>query len=287
MTDTTIVHCSDLHFGRHADLPQVEALERFIPTLEADAIVVSGDLTQRARHGEFQRARVFVRHMQEAAPTLVVPGNHDIEWWKSPLGIRGTEVKYEKYRRYFGDPRPVLDIPGAVIVGALSAYGVAWGSLTWNLNDIAVKGHLPRSEANRVKQVLATAPPGKARVLAIHHNVLAGALSRRMGLARWRDAHKLLLDTGADVVLCGHDHQEGAGQVEGRLTVSTSGTHSFRSRGGRPSVFNLVQIAPDIVHVQHYRWDAVTGSFAPSDRFSFSRHVTPEPVVSTVDGVDE
>jgi predicted phosphodiesterase len=155
------------------------------------------------------------------------------------------------------------------------------------LNDIAVKGHLPRSEANRVKQVLATAPPGKARVLAIHHNVLAGALSRRMGLARWRDAHKLLLDTGADVVLCGHDHQEGAGQVEGRLTVSTSGTHSFRSRGGRPSVFNLVQIAPDIVHVQHYRWDAVTGSFAPSDRFSFSRHVTPEPVVSTVDGVDE
>jgi 3',5'-cyclic AMP phosphodiesterase CpdA len=286
VSDTTIVHCSDLHFGGLADLPQVEALERFIPSLEADAIVISGDLTQRARHGEFQRARVFVRHMEEAAPTLVVPGNHDIEWWKSPLGLRGSAVKYAKYRQYLGELRPVREVPGAIIAGALSAYGVAVGSLTWNVNDMAVKGHLPRSETVRVKRIFADAAPGLARVLVIHHNVLAGAISRRMGLARWRDAHRLLLDTGADVVLCGHDHQEGAGQVEGRLTVSTSGTHSFRSRGGRPSVFNAVRIEQDVVHVQHYRWDTTTGCFAPSDRFSFARHVTPEPVVSTVDGVE-
>ncbi len=286
VTDTTILHCSDLHFGGHADLQQVEALEQFAPTLDVDAVAISGDLTQRARHGEFQRARAFVRKMQEAAPTVVVPGNHDIEWWKSPLGVRGNGVKYEKYRQYLGDLRQVLDVPGAVVAGALSAYGVAWGSLTWNLNDVAVKGHLPRSEATRVKRIFSHAAPGVARVLVIHHNVLAGALSRRMGLARWRSAHKLLLDTGADVVLCGHDHQEGAGQVEGRLTVSTSGTHSFRSRGGRPSVFNLVHIERDVVHVQHYRWDSITGCFAPSDRFSFARHATPEPVVSTVDGVE-
>ena len=286
MTDTTILHCSDLHFGGHADLQQVEALEQLAPTLDVDAIAISGDLTQRARHGELQRARVFVRKMQDAAPTLVVPGNHDIEWWKSPLGIRGEAVKYRKYRQYLGDLRPVLEVPGAVIAGALSAYGVAWGSLTWNVNDVSVKGHLPRSETARIKQLFSHAAPGLARVLVIHHNVLPGALSRRMGLARWRRAHKLLLDTGADVVLCGHDHQEGAGQVEGRITVSTSGTHSFRSRGGIPSVFNLVRIEREVVHVQHYRWAPATGTFAPSDRFSFARHVTPEPVVSTVDGVE-
>ncbi len=284
--DTTIVHCSDLHFGGHADLPQVEALERFVPTLEADAIVISGDLTQRARHGEFQRARVFVRHMQDAGPTLVVPGNHDIEWWKSPLGLRGSAVKYAKYRQYLGELSPVLELPGAIVAGAVSAYGVALASLTWNVNDVSVKGHLPRSETARVKRIFSHAAPERARVLVIHHNVLPGAISRRIGLARWRDAHRLLLDTGADVVLCGHDHQEGAGQVEGRLTVSTSGTHSFRSRAGRPSVFNVVRIERDIVHVQHYRWDLETGCFTPSDRFSFARHVTPEPVVSTVDGVE-
>ena len=90
--------------------------------------------------------------------------------------------------------------------------------------------------------------------MVFHHNVLAGGLSRRMGLARWRSAHKRLLATGADVILSGHDHQEGAGQIQGALAVSTSGTHSSRVRGGRPSVFNLVKIDPQAVHIQHFRW---------------------------------
>ena len=253
MTDVSLVHLSDLHFGGLADLPQVEALETFVPTLPAHAIVVSGDLSQRARHGEFQRARVFVQRMQAHAPTLVIPGNHDIEWWKSPLGIRGWRVTYAKYLQYFSDLTPVLEIPGAVIAGARSSYGIAAGSLTWNLRDVAVKGHLPRSETNRVKAVFARAPADAARVLVIHHNILPGAISRRMGLARWPSAQRRLMATGADVVLCGHDHQEGAGQVEGGITVSTSGTPSLRSRGGRPSMFNLIHIDSSVVHVQHFQ----------------------------------
>ena len=47
----TIVHLSDLHFGGFADLRQIEALEEFLPTLNPTAIAVSGDLSQRARHG--------------------------------------------------------------------------------------------------------------------------------------------------------------------------------------------------------------------------------------------
>jgi 3',5'-cyclic AMP phosphodiesterase CpdA len=285
VTDVSLVHLSDLHFGGLADLPQAEALEAFVPTLPVQAIVVSGDLSQRARHGEFQRARVFVQRMQAHAPTLVIPGNHDLEWWKSPLGIRGRRVKYAKYLQYFGSLTPVLEIPGAVIAGALSSYGVALGSLTWNLNDMAVKGHLPRSETNRVKQIFAKAPADAARVLVIHHNILPGLISRRMGLANWRSAHRRLLETGADVVLCGHDHQEGAGQVDGGVTVSTSGTPSLRSRGGRPSMFNLVQIESSVVHVQHYRWEGADRRFVPSDRFSFARPTVPEPVVSSAGGV--
>jgi 3',5'-cyclic AMP phosphodiesterase CpdA len=285
VTDVSLVHLSDLHFGGLADLPQVEALEAFVPALPAQAIVVSGDLSQRARHGEFQRARVFVQRMREHAPTLVIPGNHDIEWWKSPLGLRGRRVKYAKYLQYFAELTPVLELPGAVIVGALSSYGVSLGSLTWNPNDMAVKGHLPRSETNRVKQIFARAPADAARVLVIHHNILPGAISRRLGLANWRSAQRRLFDTGADVVLCGHDHQEGAGQVDGGVTVSTSGTPSRRSRGGRPSIFNLVQIESSVVHVQHYRWEPLDGRFVPSDRFSFARRTLPEPVVSSAGGL--
>lgn len=283
--NVTLVHLSDIHFGGYADLKQIEALDSFLPTLGATAVVISGDLSQRARHGEFQAAHLFVLGMRAQTPVLVVPGNHDIEWWRSPLGLLGERAKYSKYARYFGDDlRPVVEVPGAVIAGALSGYGVAFGSLTWNLRDLAVKGHLPRSETTRVQGIFAAAPPGAARVLVFHHNVLAGGLSRRMGLARWRSAHRRLLATGADVVLCGHDHQEGAGQIQGALAVSTSGTHSSRVRGGRPSVFNLVRIDPLAVHIQHFRWEAADRRFLPSDTYSFARQGPPKVAVSVAGG---
>jgi 3',5'-cyclic AMP phosphodiesterase CpdA len=279
-----IAHLSDLHFGGYADLIQIEALEGFLPTLGLDATVISGDLSQRARHGEFQAAHAFVHRLRPHAPVLVVPGNHDIEWWKSPLGLRGERRKYRKYSLYFSELTPVMEIPGAILAGALSSHGVAFGSLTWNIRDVAVKGHLPRRETDRVAGIFANASPAAARVLVFHHNVLPGAVSRRMGLARWRSAHRRLLATGADVVLCGHDHQEGAGQVDGTLAVSTSGTHSHRSRGGRPSVFNLVTLEPAAVHIQHFRWQPSTREFQRSDAFSFARAGPPKVAVSVAGG---
>jgi 3',5'-cyclic AMP phosphodiesterase CpdA len=283
VTDVTIAHLSDLHFGGFADLKQIEALEEFLPSLNPTALVVSGDLSQRARHGEFQAAHVFMHRMRLRIPALVVPGNHDVEWWKSPLGLLGEKRKYAKYLRYYGELRPQLEVPGAIIAGAVSGYGVAFGSLTWNLRDLAVKGHLPRSETRRIKQIFSKAAPDLARVLVVHHNVLAGGTGR-MGLARWRSAHKRLLDTGADVILCGHDHFEGAGQIEGGLAVSTSGTHSYRQRGGRPSVFNLVTLDPQSVHIQHFRWISADRQFIPSDKFSFARKGAPKVAVSIAGG---
>ena len=89
-----LAHISDLHFGGFADLAQTEALETFLPTLGASATVVSGDLSQRARHGEFQAAHAFIQRIRPHMPVLVIPGNHDIEWWKSPLGLLGSTSKY-------------------------------------------------------------------------------------------------------------------------------------------------------------------------------------------------
>jgi 3',5'-cyclic AMP phosphodiesterase CpdA len=286
--DVRLVHLSDLHFGGHADLLQIEALEEFLPSLEPDAVVVSGDVSQRARHGEFQRARVFVHGARKVAPTLVVPGNHDVEWWKSPLGIRGERRKFAKYRLYLGeDLTPVLTIPGAVIAGALSAHGLALGSLTWNLRDLTVKGHLPRSETDRIREIFANAPARAARVLVLHHNVLPGKISQRMGLAGWRDAQRRIDALDPDVVLCGHDHQEAAEQLHGRLAVSASGTHSSRMRGGRPSVFNLVRIDRHAVHIQHYRWETGTTRFVPADTASFARFKSDHAVVSVAGGEEE
>ena len=279
----TIIHLSDLHFGGYADLKQIEALEEFLPSMNATALVVSGDLSQRARHGEFQAAHVFLHRLRMKIPALIVPGNHDVEWWKSPFGLLGEKRKFSKYLRYYGELRPTLEVPGALLAGAVSSYGLALGSLTWNLRDIAVKGHLPRSETKRIKKLFATAPPDLAKVLVVHHNVLTGGTGR-MGLARWRSAHKRLLDTGADAILCGHDHFEGAGQIEGGVAVSTSGTHSYRQRGGRPSVFNLVTLDAQSVNIQHFRWVSGDRQFIPSDKFSFARKGAPKVAVSIAGG---
>lgn len=270
-----IVHIGDLHFGGLADMPQVEALEHMLPDLRPDAIVIGGDLSQRARHGEFQRGRAFANLARETAPVLVIPGNHDVQWWWRPFIPFAKDVLYEKYRRYFGaDLTPTLTIPGgAVIASALTAHGVAWGSLTPRLRDIAVKGHLPKREVQRVQQVFAAAEalPGLARVLVVHHNVLRGEMSQRMGLARWRRAQQRIVEAGTDVVLCGHDHQEGAEMLDGKVVVSTASTLSTRARGGRPASFNVVTIEPTAVQVTFFRWEAARGRFQPSDTAAFAR----------------
>ena len=272
MTSLTIAHVSDLHFGRDVSLTQVEALEAQLPGLKPDAIVLSGDVSQRARHGEFQMARFFRDRVGKTAPVLTIPGNHDVQWWASPFGIRGTDPLYRKYRRYFGpDLAPHFEIPGAYLTGALTSYGVAAGSMTWNLNDMAVKGHLPDSEVDRVSRYFASAPPEAVRVLVVHHNVLRGDISRRMGLARWRQAHLRLRATGADLILCGHDHQESSGQIDGSVVVSTTGTLTSRTRGQRPSAYNVITVDPESITVQHYRWDEGNLSFTPSDQSRYGR----------------
>jgi 3',5'-cyclic AMP phosphodiesterase CpdA len=268
-----LLHVADLHFGVVADIRQIDALEGMLPDLRPDAIVLGGDMSQRARHGEFQRARAFARVAAQTAPVLAIPGNHDVQWWWRPFVPFGKAALYRKYRRYFGDDlTPTLTIPGgAVIASALTSHGAAWGSLTTSLRDIAVKGHLPNAEMLRVQRLFAASAAGLARVLVLHHNVLRGEISHRMGLARWRQAQRRVVESGADVVLCAHDHQEGADVLGGKVVVSTAGTLSTRSRGGRPSCFNFVTIEPSAVQITFFRWEAERGRFRASDTFAFGR----------------
>ncbi|HEX9892680.1 MAG TPA: metallophosphoesterase [Gemmatimonadales bacterium] len=270
MTATRLVHLSDLHFGAYVDLEQIAALERLLPEQAAAAIVISGDLSQRARHGEFQRALAFVELCRRIAPTLPIPGNHDVRWWASPFGLRGQGPKYRHYRRYFGDVLgPVLEVPGAVIVGTVSAHGLASGSVTWNPRDLTVKGHLARQEVMRAGAVFGGANPEACRVLALHHNVLRGQISNRWGLARPQEAQRRLVECGAELILCGHDHQEAVGRLDGGTVVATAGTHTFMTRGKRPSVFNLIDLDSGAITVYPMKWTG--SSFEPGELTRYER----------------
>jgi 3',5'-cyclic AMP phosphodiesterase CpdA len=268
----SIVHLSDPHFGGVADLAQIAAVEELVPDLEPRVIVLTGDLSQRARHGEFQAARAFVRELERTAPVLVIPGNHDVQWWWRPLTPFSRGAKYAKYMQYFGPVlSPGLSFPEAMFASALTSHGVAWGSLTFRLRDLAVKGHLPKREIERVRRVFGRARPEQLRVLVVHHNVLRGDLSQRMGLARWRRAQRRILASGADLVLCGHDHQESADLLAGKVVVSCTGTLSSRSRGERPSVFNRIAIDDESIQVELYRWEMERRLFKRSDVYHFAR----------------
>jgi len=72
---STIAHLSDIHFGR-VDSTVVDALIDTLTAVAPDLVALSGDLTQRARSGQFRAARRFLDRLPR--PLLVVPGNHDV-----------------------------------------------------------------------------------------------------------------------------------------------------------------------------------------------------------------
>jgi 3',5'-cyclic AMP phosphodiesterase CpdA len=259
----SILHVSDVHFGASVVPEQIDAIEAMVRDARYDVIAISGDLSLRARAGELQRARVFVRDLRKVSPVIVVPGNHDVAWWRSPFHLRGAETMYAPYRRHMGEElEPVLRVPGATLVGLNTAQGVHARTLTWNVRDISIIGDLRPSQLETAKSAFAAAPSGDLRVVVLHHNLTRGDLSRRYGVKRARGAVDALVEMGVDLVLTGHDHQEAVhAHVHGGRTmlVLTAGTISSRSRGGRPSsVHEIVATAR--------QFEVVTRAWAGKDR---------------------
>jgi 3',5'-cyclic AMP phosphodiesterase CpdA len=272
---TTIVHVSDLHFGHPAVPEQYEAIESFIQTSRFDVVAISGDLSQRARAGEFQRARVFIRHAEQVSRVIVVPGNHDVRWWKSPLGFGNPDALLHNYKLYIApDPEPVLRAPGATFVGLNTSKGVLRQTLTWRLRDISIIGHLDPDQMERARLEFEKAPAGAARVIVMHHNPVKGELSQRHGLKDTRHILGGFAEMGVDLVLCGHDHQEAVHYIEHTkkgTVISTAGTVSNRSRGGRPSSMNQIRLTSTSIEVATLVWDAPSRTFVPGPVKCFER----------------
>ncbi len=253
-----ILHVSDLHFGRHSVAPQVAALERFIATEPLDAIIVSGDLTQRTRRHEFERASAFIRRCEVAAPTLVVPGNHDCAWWTGMLGTGGEYAMFRRYRAYVrSELEPKLHVPGATIVGLNSAHGIQSYTITRRPRDLSVVGAIRGRQWERARLAFALCPASDLRVLVLHHNLLRGNISRRWGLANRAAGVVDAALTGAHIVCCGHDHEQDAKEVrvaDRHLVVSTAGTLTDRTRGGLPGAWNLIEADQRRVVVAIHEW---------------------------------
>jgi 3',5'-cyclic AMP phosphodiesterase CpdA len=271
----SVLHVSDVHFGRPAVPAQVEAIEAMFQAHRFDVVAVSGDLSQRARAGEFQRAAVLLRDAARVSKTIVVPGNHDVMWWRAPLGFGSEEALYENYRAYISqDLEPVLRVPGATFVGLNTAQGVLPATLTWNVRDISIIGHLRRQQIEKARRTFEASPAGDARVIVMHHNPVKGELSQRHGLKNTPKILGAFAEMGVDLVLCGHDHQEAVHYVEHTrkgTIISTAGTVSNRSRGGRPSSMNVIRIGDDAIDITTHVWSSDARDFVAGPHKCFAR----------------
>jgi 3',5'-cyclic AMP phosphodiesterase CpdA len=273
---TTLFHCSDLHFGHPAVPEQYEAIEAIIESRKYDVVAISGDVSQRARAGEFQRARSFIQRAERAgSEVIVVPGNHDVSWWQAPLGFGDPNAIYKKYRAYISqDIEPVLRIAGATFVGLNTSQGVIRETLTWNLRDISIIGHLTRAQIERARGEFERSRADDARIIVMHHNPVKGELSQRHGLKNTQRILGAFAEMGVDLVLCGHDHQEAVHYIEHTkrgTVISTSGTISNRSRGGRPSSVNSIRITPTEIEVSTLLWSDAESNFIGGPGKCFKR----------------
>ncbi|MDQ0010041.1 3',5'-cyclic AMP phosphodiesterase CpdA [Luteibacter jiangsuensis] len=186
-----IVQISDPHFG--TERPDVvAALQDAIVGLRPDLVILSGDVTQRARHRQFTAARRFVDGYER--PTLVIPGNHDVPLFN--LFARVLDP-FGAYRRAFGD-----DLEPEFDNGHVLAIGV---------NTVRPSRHkdgaVSDEQIERVCRRLARAREEQLRIVVTHQPVhvirekdIANLLvNHERAIAAWAAA-------GADLVLGGHIH---------------------------------------------------------------------------------
>ena len=272
---TTIFHVSDLHFGRPSVPAQIEAIEHLIRLDKFDVVAISGDLSQRSRVGEFHRAQVFIRDAEQVSRVIVVPGNHDVKWWRAPLGVGDKAQMYANYMKFIStNLEPVLRLPGATFVGLNTSQGVTPRTLTWNVRDISIIGDLRAEQFDAAEDAFAKSPSTDARVIVMHHNPMKGELSQRHGLKRTKKILGRFAMMGVDLVLCGHDHQESVHYIEHTkkgTVISTAGTVSNRSRGGRPSSVNEIRIGPSTIDVTTRIWSEDKKTFVHGPHRCFER----------------
>lgn len=89
-----IIHISDLHFGYHRE----DLITVFLQEMEIyqpDMIIISGDLTHRAKHHQYQQFSAFLKKLP--GHICVVPGNHDIPLHNVWMRYLFPFKKYERY----------------------------------------------------------------------------------------------------------------------------------------------------------------------------------------------
>ncbi len=261
----TLVHLSDLHFGR-VDPQVIGPLISAVAEIRPDLVAVSGDLTQRARSHQFREARVFLDALPQ--PQIIVPGNHDI-----PLHNLFTRFlqPLTKYKRYITeDLQPVYVDDEIVVVGVNTA------------RSLTIKGgRINEDQLGRIREKLCGLGNDLVKAIVTHHPFdLPEGYGDGDLVGRAKMAMTGLADCGADLFLAGHLHVSHTGHTAKRykirghsaLVVQAGTASSTRSRGEANS-FNVIRIKRPDITVERLTWQPASSTFAISGEEKF-RHTS-------------
>lgn len=261
----TLVHLSDLHFGR-VDYSVVEPLVACIGEIKPDVVVVSGDLTQRARSQQFKEAREFLDRLP--SPQIIVPGNHDV-----PLHNAYARFfqSLDKYKRYITDDlEPFYADDEVAILGINTA------------RSLTIKyGRVNEEQIAGIRERLCALSDEVTKIIVTHHPFdLPEGHDEDELVGRAQLAMEAIAKCGADVLLAGHLHISHTGHSSARykikghsaLVVSAGTATSTRGRGETNS-FNVLRIKHPFINVERLSWQPERAGFAPSSTEHF-KHTT-------------
>lgn len=268
----TVLHISDLHFGPPY-LPKVgQALLRVAPALSPQVVVVSGDLTQRAKSDQFAAARAYLDLLPQV-PKIVVPGNHDIPLFRLKERLLAPHGLYQKY--ISADLNQVLR-NDAVVIAALDS--------TAPLRHIT-NGRIVQEQLEFCTEAFRDASPGAAKIVVAHHHFApAPDYQKDEVMPHAKRAMNHFIELGVEMILGGHLHRgyignsldiyPKANRHHGVIIVQCGTTTSRRGRAREreKNSFNLIHVTQDMLRVSHYMYFDDVDAFEP-----VSRHVFPRP----------
>ncbi len=261
----TIVHLSDLHFGRLDERIIPPLIDR-ISAVAPDLIAISGDMTQRAWKRQFQQARAFLNQLR--FPTLVVPGNHDVPLFNIAARILDP---FGGYRRHISpDLAPAHIDDEMAVIGLNSARALVTGG----------RGRLNLEQVDDAAARLKALAAASIKVIVTHHpfDVPKGFDPEHL-VGHASQAMERLAQVGADLFLAGHLHVSHVGHTAERYNIAghsalvvQAGTLSTRGRGELNS-FNVLRFARPEMTIERYSWRTGTPAFEQAFEGKF-RHTS-------------
>lgn len=245
----TVAHLSDLHFGTE-DVHIAEAVRRDVTEARPDLVVVSGDLTQRARRSQFRASAEYLATLP--GPQLIVPGNHDIPLYNVWRRFRHPLTNY---REFIGtDMNPVYRDAEMLVMGLNTARSATW-----------INGRISMHQINLMEETLRTAGPGVFKVVVTHHPFIPPPGEAGTGIALvGRAVHALeVIDRGGvDLLLAGHLHAGYTGDVRSyypatsrSVIVAQAGTAFSRRLRSTPNAWSLITLHRQRMIIDFRSWD--------------------------------